>query len=56
MLRPCSDLPAWRSLLFVPIVREAFVAGMSGFAAKTGFPDREPMLPPTALADMVAGL
>jgi crotonobetainyl-CoA:carnitine CoA-transferase CaiB-like acyl-CoA transferase len=29
---------------------------MSGYAAKTGFPDREPVLPPTALADMVAGL
>src|SRR6202008_4254475 len=26
------------------------------YAAKTGFPDREPVLPPTALADMVAGL
>lgn len=32
------------------------VEGMSGFAAKTGFPDREPVLPPTALADMIAGL
>jgi crotonobetainyl-CoA:carnitine CoA-transferase CaiB-like acyl-CoA transferase len=32
------------------------VEGMSGFAAKTGFADREPVLPPTALADMVAGL
>ena len=32
------------------------VEGMSGYAAKTGFPDREPVLPPTALADMVAGL
>jgi crotonobetainyl-CoA:carnitine CoA-transferase CaiB-like acyl-CoA transferase len=29
---------------------------MSGFAARTGFPDREPVLPPFALADMVAGL
>jgi len=29
---------------------------MSGFAARTGFPDREPVLPPLALADMIAGL
>src|SRR5207253_9855272 len=28
----------------------------SGYASRTGFPDREPALPPTALADMVAGL
>ncbi|HJS84613.1 MAG TPA: CoA transferase [Acetobacteraceae bacterium] len=32
------------------------VEAMSGFAAKTGFADREPVLPPLALADMVAGL
>jgi formyl-CoA transferase len=32
------------------------VEGMSGFAAGTGFADREPVLPPTALADMVAGI
>ncbi len=32
------------------------VEGISGYASKTGFPDREPVLPPTALADMVAGL
>ena len=32
------------------------VEGMSGFAAKNGFPDREPVLPPLALADMIAGL
>ncbi len=32
------------------------VEAMSGFASRTGFPDREPVLPPTALADMVAGL
>jgi crotonobetainyl-CoA:carnitine CoA-transferase CaiB-like acyl-CoA transferase len=32
------------------------VEGMSGFAAKTGFADREPVLPPTALADMIAGI
>ena len=30
--------------------------GMSGFAAMNGFEDREPVLPPLALADMVAGL
>lgn len=32
------------------------IEGMSGFAMKTGFPDRPPTLPPMALADMVAGL
>jgi crotonobetainyl-CoA:carnitine CoA-transferase CaiB-like acyl-CoA transferase len=32
------------------------VEAMSGFAAKTGFEDRAPVLPPLALADMVAGL
>ncbi len=32
------------------------VEGVSGFAARNGFPDREPVLPPMALADMVAGL
>ena len=32
------------------------VESMSGYAARTGFSDREPALPPTALADMVAGL
>jgi crotonobetainyl-CoA:carnitine CoA-transferase CaiB-like acyl-CoA transferase len=32
------------------------VQSMSGYAARTGFADREPALPPTALADMVAGL
>lgn len=34
----------------------SLVEGMSGFAAMTGFPDREPVLPPLALADMIAGL
>ena len=29
---------------------------MSGFAYRTGFPDREPVLPPLALADMIAGV
>jgi len=32
------------------------VEAMSGLAARTGFPDREPVLPPLALADMIAGL
>jgi len=31
------------------------VEGMSGFAASNGFVDREPVLPPTSLADAVAG-
>jgi crotonobetainyl-CoA:carnitine CoA-transferase CaiB-like acyl-CoA transferase len=43
---PYADKPGFGTL----------VEGMSGFAAKTGFPDREPALPPTALADMIAGL
>lgn len=34
----------------------SLVEGMSGFAAKNGFADREPVLPPLALADMIAGL
>ena len=32
------------------------VEAMSGFAARNGFADREPVLPPLPLADMVAGL
>lgn len=32
------------------------IEGMSGFADRTGFPDREPVLPPLALADMIAGI
>lgn len=32
------------------------VEAMSGFSARNGFADREPVLPPLALADMVAGL
>jgi crotonobetainyl-CoA:carnitine CoA-transferase CaiB-like acyl-CoA transferase len=32
------------------------IEAMSGFAAKTGYADRPPVLPPTALADMVAGI
>ena len=31
------------------------VEGMSGFAAANGFADRPPLLPPLALADMIAG-
>lgn len=33
----------------------SLVEGMSGFAALNGFEDRPPVLPPLALADMVAG-
>jgi crotonobetainyl-CoA:carnitine CoA-transferase CaiB-like acyl-CoA transferase len=32
------------------------VEAMSGFASKNGFEDREPVLPPLAMADMIAGL
>ena len=34
----------------------SLVEAMSGFAAMNGFPDRAPVLPPVALADMIAGL
>jgi crotonobetainyl-CoA:carnitine CoA-transferase CaiB-like acyl-CoA transferase len=43
---PYKDRPGFGSL----------VEGMSGFAAKNGFADRPPVLPPLALADMIAGL
>lgn len=43
---PYATLPGFGTL----------VEGMSGFAAKNGFADREPVLPPLALADMIAGL
>jgi crotonobetainyl-CoA:carnitine CoA-transferase CaiB-like acyl-CoA transferase len=43
---PYAPLPGFGTL----------VEAMSGLAARTGFPDREPVLPPLALADMVAGL
>jgi crotonobetainyl-CoA:carnitine CoA-transferase CaiB-like acyl-CoA transferase len=43
---PYAPLPGFGTL----------VEAMSGFAARSGFPDREPVLPPLALADMVAGL
>ena len=32
------------------------VEAMSGFAAKNGFDDRPPVVPPLAMADMIAGL
>ncbi|NQV85267.1 MAG: CoA transferase [Rhodospirillales bacterium] len=34
----------------------SLVEAMSGFADRNGFADREPVLPPLALADMIAGL
>ncbi len=34
----------------------SLVEAMSGFASRNGFPDRLPLLPPLALADMIAGL
>jgi crotonobetainyl-CoA:carnitine CoA-transferase CaiB-like acyl-CoA transferase len=43
---PYAPLPGFGTL----------VEAMSGFAARTGFPDREPVLPPLALGDMIAGL
>src|SRR5262249_53784280 len=43
---PYAPLPGFGTL----------VEAMSGFAARTGFVDREPVLPPFALADMMAGL
>ena len=43
---PYRDRPGFGSL----------VEAVSGFAAKNGFADRPPVLPPLALADMIAGL
>jgi crotonobetainyl-CoA:carnitine CoA-transferase CaiB-like acyl-CoA transferase len=43
---PYKDRPGFGTL----------VESMSGYASRTGFADSEPVLPPTALADMVAGL
>lgn len=43
---PYAKLPGFGTL----------VEAMSGFAARTGFADREPVLPPLALADMIAGI
>ncbi len=34
----------------------SLVEAMSGFASMNGFPDRPPVLPPLALADMITGL
>jgi crotonobetainyl-CoA:carnitine CoA-transferase CaiB-like acyl-CoA transferase len=34
----------------------SLVEAMSGFASLNGYPDRPPVLPPVALADMIAGL
>src|SRR3954451_17331067 len=43
---PYKDRPGFGTL----------VESMSGYAARTGFAHREPVLPPTALADMIAAL
>ena len=43
---PYAALPGFGSI----------VEGMSGFAHRNGFADREPVLPPLALADMIAGI
>jgi crotonobetainyl-CoA:carnitine CoA-transferase CaiB-like acyl-CoA transferase len=43
---PYRDRPGFGSL----------VEAMSGFASKNGYEDRPPVLPPLALADMIAGL
>ena len=34
----------------------ALIEAMASLAARTGFPDREPVLPPLALADCITGL
>jgi len=43
---PYAGLPGFGTL----------VEGMSGFAHRSGFADRPPVLPPIALADMIAGI
>ena len=43
---PYKDRPGFGSL----------VEALSGFASRNGFSDREPVLPPLALADMITGL
>ncbi|MBE0531311.1 MAG: CoA transferase [Rhodospirillales bacterium] len=43
---PYAHLPGFGTL----------VEAMSGFASRNGFADREPVLPPLALADMIAGV
>jgi crotonobetainyl-CoA:carnitine CoA-transferase CaiB-like acyl-CoA transferase len=45
---------------FVPYAHKSWfgslIEGMSGFAPMTGWSDKPPLLPPLALADMIAGL
>ncbi|MCJ8324646.1 MAG: CoA transferase [Rhizobiales bacterium] len=43
---PNANLPGFGSI----------VEGMSGYAYRTGYADQQPILPPLALADMIAGL
>jgi formyl-CoA transferase len=43
---PFRDRPGFGSL----------IEGMSGFAARNGFPDRPPVLPPLALSDQIAAM
>ncbi len=43
---PYQELPGFGTL----------IEAMSGFAYRNGFPDREPVLPPIHMADMVTGL
>ncbi len=43
---PYASMPGFRSL----------IEAMSGLASRTGFADREPLLPPFPVADMVAGV
>jgi len=43
---PYSERPGFGTL----------VEAMSGFAMRNGYPDRPPLVPPLALADMIAGL
>lgn len=43
---PYSELPGFGTM----------VEAMSGLADRTGFPDREPVLPPLAIADMIADI
>jgi citrate lyase subunit beta/citryl-CoA lyase len=45
MSKPRADLPAWRSLLFVPVVREKFVAGAHAHAADAIILDLEDSVP-----------
>jgi citrate lyase subunit beta/citryl-CoA lyase len=45
MVKPRSDLPAWRSLLFVPVVREKFVASAHARGADGIILDLEDSVP-----------